>query len=227
MSAYRELRPPAALSGFVECFWTHTASERAVRVLPDTCVDLIFSRERGLQFVGTMTRSFLDQVSDERLFGARLHAATVRAFFNINVGELNDRVVSMQDLVVRVGEIEDGIQTFQRLLVPQRPLTPMQRAVRHLARAGGKVRLDAVCESTGLSARQFRRRCIEECGIGPKQLARISRFRNACRVVASSENPHWATLALDCGYSDQPHFTREFQQFSGMMPREYGAYCRA
>lgn len=113
------------------------------------------------------------------------------------------------------------------MLVPQRALTPIQRALRHLAATGGKVRLDALCKATGLSPRQFRRRAIDECGISPKQLARISRFRTACRALGASEQPHWATLALDCGYYDQPHLNREFLEFGGMTPREYAACWRA
>ena len=156
MGRYREFSPSPTLGEFVECFWMHTPSEHHVLIMPDTCVDLIYSRERGLQLVGTMTRAAIDQIQHETLFGARLHAAAVGAFFDIPVSELNDCVVAVEDLGLRirsVGEIADA-RAFERILAPKSVLTPVQRALQYLAASGGKVRLESVCRATGLSLRR-------------------------------------------------------------------------
>jgi AraC-like DNA-binding protein len=35
--------------------------------------------------------------------------------------------------------------------------------------------------------------------------------------------PHWARIASEAGYADQPHLNREFQQFAGTTPTDFVA----
>ena len=63
MDGYRELDPPPALRPWVAAFWTWEGTGGAHRVLPDGCIDVLFSLRRGgtsessrLEVVGTMTR---------------------------------------------------------------------------------------------------------------------------------------------------------------------------
>lgn len=231
-SDYREFRPAAALGPFVECLWVHEASERSVLVLPDTCVDVIFSRGGGLQLVGTMTRALRADVSGAGAAGVRLHAAAVRACFDLDVSEVADQVVALEEIAGRrmrelgrkLCDVENArarVQLLGASLSPRGGLTDVQRALGKLAQWGGSVRVEDLCRRTGLGARQFRRRCVEECGVGPKRLARLGRFRRASRQIARESRPQWASMAVECGYYDQAHFIREFEQFSGLTPREY------
>jgi AraC-like DNA-binding protein len=68
-----------------------------------------------------------------------------------------------------------------------------------------------------MSERQFRRRCVEESGLAPKQLCRILRFRHACELAAA-RRAGWAAIAADAGYYDQAHLIRDFHEFSGGAP---------
>jgi AraC-like DNA-binding protein len=67
-----------------------------------------------------------------------------------------------------------------------------------------------------MSARQFRRRCREESGLGPKHLSRILRFRRACRLAQCGES--WPQVAVEAGYFDQAHLIRDFREFTGSTP---------
>jgi hypothetical protein len=53
-----------------------------------------------------------------------------------------------------------------------------------------------------MSPRQFRRRCLEESGLGPKNLSRILRCRHACEL-ASTRGGGRAAIAADAGCFDQ------------------------
>ena len=58
-------------------------------------------------------------------------------------------------------------------------------------------------------------------GLTPKSYQRITRFNELLARIQNQENVSWAEVAYDCGYSDQPHFIREFQHFCGMNPAEF------
>ena len=52
--SYREHPAPALLSPWLECLWERTAdAAERVRVLPDGCIDVVWTRGSGPQLVGT------------------------------------------------------------------------------------------------------------------------------------------------------------------------------
>lgn len=233
-SDYREYKPPEHLAAHVECFWTHAPRNEPARVVPDTCVDLIFSRDAGTQVVGSMTRYLLTAPNANRLFGARLRAGAVQSILSLPLRELCDKVVPLADLVSprhRPTERQfDEQQTFRLLeqfLSPARALSPVQLAIGHLAAHGGAVRLDDAARECGLSLRQFRRHCIAQTGVSPKTLARIGRFRKAWEQSLEPGRTSWADLALDCGYFDQAHLVSDFVEFSGFTPGAFRRMRRA
>jgi methylphosphotriester-DNA--protein-cysteine methyltransferase len=97
------------------------------------------------------------------------------------------------------------------------PAGPVEHAVALLERTGGCAAVDDLAREAGLSARQFRRVCLERTGFTPKFLARVLRFRRAAARLASGRAA--ADLALDCGYYDQAHLIHDFREFSGRTPR--------
>jgi transcriptional regulator GlxA family with amidase domain len=69
----------------------------------------------------------------------------------------------------------------------------------------------------GWSRRHLSQRFTDEYGIGPKQTARLVRFQRARDLVAAGTRP-LAEVAVDCGYADQAHLTREFCELAGDPP---------
>ncbi|NUP10654.1 MAG: AraC family transcriptional regulator [Polyangiaceae bacterium] len=76
-------------------------------------------------------------------------------------------------------------------------------------------------DESGFSHRHFNSLFRQAVGITPKLYCRITRFRRAVEIAASDPSASWADLAHACGYSDQPHFVRDFRAFSGLSPTEY------
>ena len=96
-----------------------------------------------------------------------------------------------------------------------------------------------VAAEVGLSERQLRRRCQAAVGYGPKTLQRVLRFRRflaridagqidagqidagqigAGQVDPGADPPDLATVAIEAGYADQAHLTRECTRLSGLTP---------
>jgi len=75
--------------------------------------------------------------------------------------------------------------------------------------------------SVGLSERRFNAHFLAEIGLTPKRYVRVRRFQALLRLRASGLDQPWVQLALDAGYSDQPHLTHEFRRLSGLTPGSY------
>jgi AraC-like DNA-binding protein len=70
-----------------------------------------------------------------------------------------------------------------------------------------------------MSERTLRRRFDESFGYGPKTLDRILRYQRFLGLARASTGSA-AMLAVDAGYSDQPHLVRESRRLTGSTPRE-------
>src|ERR1041385_4739307 len=89
---YREYAPPRDLAQFVECFWTGTGGgATATAVLPDGCIDIVFSASGGLRAVGTMTapQRFAIPIG-EQVTGVRFLPGAAPHFLGGIVRELTD-----------------------------------------------------------------------------------------------------------------------------------------
>jgi len=58
-------------------------------------------------------------------------------------------------------------------------------------------------------------------GLTPKYYQRILRFNELLQQINQKEKLTWAQIAHQSGYSDQPHFIKEFKHFSGFNPQEF------
>jgi transcriptional regulator GlxA family with amidase domain len=86
-----------------------------------------------------------------------------------------------------------------------------------IVESGGRVSVDRLATGAGISSRQLERRFLREIGIGPKLLGRIVRFQQVFRAVERLDSA-WASIAVECGYYDQAHLIRDFNQFAGQTP---------
>lgn len=237
---YHEIAPSPRLARQVECFWSLRPSYPAQphRVLPDGCTDLIFwvigGQLKG-SAVGAMTRSIVTRLAPQaEIFGVRFHPGMSHGLMRVPVSILTDEIVDLESLwgkdgrameqrLADAGSLQKRAALIEAGLDPQSGETPVQRAALWIVANRGDASADELARHAGLSARQFRRLCIEQTGVGPKMLCRVLRFRNAANRIASAGPGNWADFALDHGYYDQAHFINEFREFSGVTPAEYAS----
>lgn len=236
-AGYCERRPSARLANYVECYWSRVdQGDGAHSVLPDGCADILFTRKNHgaaqLSLVGLMTRPL--PVAAERgrvYFGIRFRPGMAAAFVPESA-LLNDRSEPLESLwggfaralMERLAEADDVASLMGVAEQVLRPMEPPDLACRVLWRmAGGTARpLEELVTAAGLSERHFRRQCLARTGVAPKYLERILRFRRAMeRIRLLAAQPGWAQLAAGCGYYDQAHLIREFQEFAGCTPGRF------
>jgi AraC-like DNA-binding protein len=73
-------------------------------------------------------------------------------------------------------------------------------------------------QQLGIGDRQLRRRFLDAVGYGPKTLERILRFQRFLRLAGA--DPDLARLAVEAGYADQAHLTRECTRLAGLPPAQ-------
>jgi AraC-like DNA-binding protein len=93
------------------------------------------------------------------------------------------------------------------------------RAFRRLVASGGDVPIAALAGEVGWSARHLTTRFAAEVGLRPKEAARVVRFDRVRRKIVPGVR--LAELAVDAGYFDQAHLTRDFREFAGVSPTRW------
>ena len=91
---------------------------------------------------------------------------------------------------------------------------------RRIVETQGRIDIGRIVEEVGWSQRHLITRFRSDIGLSPKTMARVMRFGRAAQLLRLAARPDLSTVALDCGYYDQSHFTREFRAFAGVTPGE-------
>lgn len=169
-----------------------------------------------------------------------LTAVGAMALFG-RVGELNDAAVPLDEvlggwgrqLVERLGQAttwEARFELLDRAFGARRSvgeettrLTPEVRWLRRqLAATGGGARVEPLMDETGWSRRVVTERFRDQVGVAPKAYARVLRFNRAVALMKADEGRRsLAEVAVECGYYDQSHLTREFRTMAGCTPAAY------
>lgn len=95
---------------------------------------------------------------------------------------------------------------------------PVVRAANRLRQLRGTISIQELADAAGLSLRHFQRRFRALTGLNPKLYARICRIGHAVHRKELEPDASWTALALEAGYSDQPHFIRDFRELTGIAP---------
>jgi AraC-like DNA-binding protein len=159
-----------------------------------------------------------------------------RLFLGRPLEDLTNRVVALDDVLgPAAGRLIDELydassweerfamvdREVMRRLAIARPLAAEVLGSWHrLARTHGMVPIGDLVGETGWSQRHLIARFREQLGLAPKTLARVLRFGRAVRLIRTHRCQRLSDLALECGYYDQAHFSRDVSELAGVSPRE-------
>jgi AraC-like DNA-binding protein len=159
-----------------------------------------------------------------------------RLFFGRPMHELANRVVSLDDafgaearrLEMALYDAEDWAARFDllddaisaRIARAKLPPPVVTHVMRRLVRSHGAIPIGTLAVEAGWSHKHLVSQFTEQIGLAPKTIARVLRFGLAADRLASADGGHLADIAIDCGYYDQSHFTRDFRAFAGVTPTE-------
>jgi AraC-like DNA-binding protein len=208
--AYREL---TGIHPHVACAWARDGAPPG-RVLPDACVDVVWTGGR-LLVAGPATGPVLTDGTAGAI-GVRFRVGAAGAALGLPASELLDQMVPLEAVWGR-----DAVAIADRVATADDPLEALAAAViAHLDADGPDraVRAALAGAPPSLGERHLRRRFHNAVGYGPKTLERVLRFQRFLGLARLEAEPDLARLALDAGYADQAHLTRECRRLAGVTP---------
>ncbi len=94
-------------------------------------------------------------------------------------------------------------------------------ALAGFARAPHRATVESAAREAEVSLKRFIALFAEEVGMTPKRYLRVARFQRVIASVHRAPDVDWMEVVERNGYYDQPHFIREFKEFSGLTPSDY------
>ena len=244
MESYVECAPWRDLAAVVRTVWIQsTGSEAYVqRHLPTGGVELHFPIGGRPRLVGPLTGAQLEVIpAHTTVVGVRFRPGTPPKLPTV-LDDLVDKGVGLDDLWG--SSVNRLVEAMARAATPARALMIVQAHLLHEFRSADRldrlvgeavqvlmpwhpVDVGTVATHLALSPSQLRRRCLHAVGVSPKVLQRTLRFQGFLALAQAGAAPTgrrgtdgMAGLAVDAGYADQAHLSRECLRLTGLTPRQ-------
>jgi AraC-like DNA-binding protein len=244
MESYVEGPPLPGLAGVVRTVWIQRTGDVAYvqRHLPTGGVEIHVQVGGHPQLVGPLTSAEVEVIpARTTIVGVRFQPGAAPPLPAL-LDDVVDQRLSLAELwgssVDRLEEAMAWAGTPQRALVALQ--THLLQEFRSAARVDPLVReavkalmpwhpvsIDTLATHLALSASQLRRRCLHAVGVGPKVLQRTLRFQGFLALAQAGATASGrrgadgtAGLAVDAGYADQAHLSRECLRLTGLTPRQ-------
>jgi AraC-like DNA-binding protein len=228
--------PAPALRPFVEAYWQRRGAyedERKVRVLADACTKVIFELVPmpwpSAYVIATQLLPIVVTLSGRTdRVGIRFRLGMAGFFLGCPLGGLKRPLMRLSDIRIECGELVKQLrpaELAQRaalidewLLARWEAVNPDRSEVEGTARLGqGLVAGLPPRELAALmdwSDRRLQRICRERFGASAASLHRFYRFECLQKRLSGSPT-ELAALAVEIGFADQAHMSREFRHFAG------------
>ncbi|MDQ1645651.1 MAG: hypothetical protein QOJ50_1835 [Cryptosporangiaceae bacterium] len=219
---YRE--KPSRIPGGV--LWHRDAepSPAVARILPDGCMDLIWTGS-ALVLAGPDSVAHLTETPSGTGYAAiRFAPGTGPAVAGLPAAEVRDQRVpigaiwSPADARAATGalaEATDPGPVLERIAAVRLAASPADPAAPVIAGLAGRgFTVTQIARRIGIGERHLHRRSLAAFGYGPKTLGRILRFGRAM-ALARTGRP-LALTAAGTGYADQAHLAREARALAGV-----------
>lgn len=188
--------------------------------------------------VGTMT-AFQDSLmaAGTQLLGIRFRPGGLYAFTGLPLQQITDvhlPLIEMaghwhallEPILAKENLLSAKIRCVEKFLLQQLPerkiiTESMRHGIAQIQQSKGNAAVETLAASVFMSPRNFERHFLQTVGVSPKKFSRIVRFIAIKQQLKRNINTPLLSLALENGFYDHAHLTREFSAFSGVSPTMY------
>lgn len=190
----------------------------------------------GIGLCGGHSRPFAIDAFQPNNMGVQFKPGGAAAFFGGSARDFENAHVSLRDLWG--SEADDLYQQLVEEPLPERKIEVLfcamarrycertrhpsvELALNCFARLPHRASVSTAAREAEVSPKKLIRLFAEEVGMTPKTYLRVSRFQRVLARIHTTQSVDWMEEVERHGYYDQPHFIREFREFSGFTPTEY------
>jgi AraC-like DNA-binding protein len=188
--------------------------------------------------VGTMT-TFQDSLmpAHTRMLGIRFRPGGLNAFTGLPLQLITDEQLALKEiaggwhsrlesLLEKEKSLSAKINCLENFLLQRLPVQnisadKIKHSVSLIQQSHGSIPVATLAAEAFMSLRNFERCFLQSVGVSPKKFSRIVRFMEIKQQLKTSSYTHLLSLALDNGFYDHAHLTREFRLFCGDSPTTY------
>ena len=233
--------PPADLASFIDHFWTIRWDDvdkayHSEEVMHRPYVDVFVSMQQsGIQGTFRGKRTYV-AAGRGRIVGIRFRPGAFHAFWDGALADLQEKILALQKVFPQADDryIEhlltlDDEAVIHKLLNLIRAKHPQPDAnIELINEIITAIEIDKSLQTVTAVAKTFARseRWLQQLfqdyvGMGLKWLLQRHRLLAAAEQIRETNEPNWAAIAYELGYSSQQHFITDFKQVLGKTPRQY------
>lgn len=237
---FHRLPAPAEVAHLVGWFWIpewdiEPGRSSRQEVVSYPALNLVVERERVTLAGATTRASHRDLRGRGWAVGALLRPAAVAALIDepaaLIDAETSIEAPGLHGAVVAAmtsgdGHRERAVEAFSVWLRGR--IAPLDHAARQsnalfdaLMGEGAALTPEEAATRLAVSVRTLQRMTHRHVGLSPAAMIRRRRLQEAAQLVREDPSTDLATIAVELGYSDHAHLTRDFRSVLGMAPRAY------
>lgn len=182
-------------------------------ILPDGCRDLIVTELEGQRPQWRVTSLYDSPQQPQSMCVQRMIGFRLAPGAQVNDPDLINALSQLQSW--DEARVCDLLQDYTRL---------NSRASEALGcLAEEQQTIAASARALGVTLKTLQRTLARHTNRSPVYWRQLARIRQAARRITQPES--WADFALDTGFSDQAHMTREFQRWFGVSPLQFAGHA--
>ncbi|MEH3048451.1 helix-turn-helix domain-containing protein [Sphingomonas adhaesiva] len=148
-----------------------------------------------------------------------------------SVAELTDRVVTIDDLpalrrlapgerLLEARDDEGRWRVLDDIVAARLSASAPQPPALHRIAAGlsAGIAVETLAGELGWSRKRLARTFFDAFGLHPRTFAGLARFERFAALLQGDPHLSLAAIAIDAGYADQAHLTREVRRFAEVTP---------
>jgi AraC-like DNA-binding protein len=246
---HQEFEPPEELRHTIKCFWYNRkdfpAEESAFEVVPDGYAEIIFHFGNGCSIAyngGLLPSPFLIGLLGQpalfytknrfEVIGIRCYPWTVFDLLGLQPGKdrlriLDHPIASLQPTLNKLidgGEIEEAVAVVKQYFLDAHTAAGdrmLLKAGAAMTQANGTMPVSRVAAEAHTTIRTLERKFKQSSGYSVKDVSGLMRFEQVRNRLWWHPESKLAGLALEFGYTDQSHLSREFKRYSGTTPAAF------
>lgn len=164
------------------------------------------------------------------LYAVRLHCACGDWIRDVDFSCANGRMLPLNPLLpgsdrlcqalARCTSLPEANSLFFRFAALQggrnyQPSPLLRRCVTLITERHGQARISELAEHAGCSQRHLNRLMHQKVGLSTKTVCQLVQLHHSLQIMLTSQSRSLLHLAVNCGYFDQAHMTRQYRQFLG------------